>query len=132
MLFEGFQPSGNWENVLFVAAKSYSKFIQACHSVLWTFLGYFWAFQLERMSNGSSTAHWCKEVIEQAVPTSGLNIAVPPPAPPSFGKQSGPNTVNNVSSPIASMAMNTSGINPQYLQLYQQLYAPKPVSVAER
>jgi len=79
------------------------------------------------MSKGSSAAHWCKEVIEQVVPSSNLSVNVPPPVPPSFGKSATPGN-GGLPSPSASTAMNTSGINPQYLQLYQQLYAPKPAA----
>ena len=85
------------------------------------------------MSKGSSAAHWCKEVIEQAVPAKSLSVNVPPPVPPSFGKQNSTTPINGgLPSPSASAAMNTSGINPQYLQLYQQLYAPKPATVPDR
>lgn len=78
------------------------------------------------MSNNSSAAHWCKAVIEQVVPNAGLNVAVPPPTPPSFGKNG-----TKAAAPAATTPLNADGINPQYLQLYQQLYS-KPVVATDR
>ena len=72
------------------------------------------------MSNQNSASHWCKTVIEQTVP---------PPPPPVFNQQGiipsklpASNTPSVASTPTYGTSYQLS---PQYLQLYNQLYAPQ-------
>lgn len=69
-----------------------------------------------------SAAHWCKAVIEEVVPSvikSG-SLVPPPPVPPTKQQFNFPaSQATNPPAPAISLAPQ---IDPQYMQLYKQMY----------
>eukprot|EP00428_Durinskia_dybowskii_P074502 CAMPEP_0170410956 /NCGR_PEP_ID=MMETSP0117_2-20130122/30167_1 /TAXON_ID=400756 /ORGANISM="Durinskia baltica, Strain CSIRO CS-38" /LENGTH=330 /DNA_ID=CAMNT_0010668525 /DNA_START=63 /DNA_END=1052 /DNA_ORIENTATION=+ len=79
------------------------------------------------MSNSNSASHWCKTVIDQAVPAQSISL-VPPPAPvfnPSASAQVAPKGKPTIqTTALASSASSNfdARLSPQYVQLYNQIY----------
>jgi hypothetical protein len=76
-------------------------------------------------TNPNSAAHWCKAVIEDAVPTlksGSAALLTPQSLPGSYA--------NPLAQTAAAAQANTlsASLNPAYLQYYQQYYNPPPVT----
>jgi hypothetical protein len=76
-------------------------------------------------TNPNSAAHWCKAVIEDAVPTlksGSAAMLTPQPLPGSY-------TNPLAQTAAGAQASNLSAsLNPAYLQYYQQYYNPPAVT----
>lgn len=77
--------------------------------------------------NSNSAAHWCKTVIEDAVPTLKTNAsAILAPQAPTSSYSSTFSSLLGASS-VSATGSSVAGVNPAYLQYYQQYYGASTI-----
>eukprot|EP01040_Poterioochromonas_malhamensis_P000685 gene685-732_t len=83
--------------------------------------------------NSNSAAHWCKTVIEDAVPTLKTNASaiLTPQAPASSYSSTFSSLLGSTSAAsVSATASSVAGVNPAYLQYYQQYYGASTIPSA--